>query len=61
MSEEKKDKVYEIYTSSGNRVTVKGTDLLTDFNAGDITIYNSMGEAVASFELMNIEGWRVAP
>lgn len=61
MSEEKKEKIYEIYTASGNRVTVKGSDVLTDFAAGDLTILDSKGEHVAQFELMNIEGWRVAP
>lgn len=61
MSEEKKEKIYEIYTASGNRVTVKGSDILTDFAAGDLTILSSEGEHVAQFELMNIEGWRIAP
>lgn len=56
-----KDKVYEIFTCSGNRVMVKGTDIMTDFQAGDLTILNAAGEHVAQFELMNIEGWRVAP
>ena len=58
---EKKEKIYEIFTASGNRVTVKGSDVLTDFAAGDLTIMDSKGEQVAQFELMNIEGWRVAP
>ncbi len=58
---EKKERIFEIYTASGNRVTVKGTDVLTDFQAGDLTIIDSAGEHVAQFELMNIEGWRIAP
>lgn len=58
---EKKEKIYEIYTASGNRVIVKGTDVLTDFAAGGLTFLNADGEHVAQFELMNIEGWRVAP
>ena len=61
MSEEKKEKVYEIYTASGNRVTVKGCDLLTTIPARDLTIYDDKGGAVAQFQLDNIEGWRIAP
>lgn len=58
---EKKEKTYEIFTASGNRVIVKGSDVLTDFAAGDLTIIDLNGEHVAQFELMNIEGWRIAP
>ena len=58
MSEEN-EKTIEIYTCSGKRITVNGSDMLTDIAAGDLTIIDSKGEQVAQFELMNIEGWRI--
>ena len=72
MSDEKKNKeakelkkakevIYEIYTASGNRVTVKGADIVADYQASDLSIYDKDGECVGQFELMNIEGWRIAP
>lgn len=61
MLEEKKEKVFEIYTISGKRVTVKGYDLVTTITAGDLNIYGENGEVVAQFQLDNIEGWRIAP
>lgn len=63
MSNEKvvKEVIYEVYTSSGNRVAVTGTDIRADYAAGDLSIYDKDGKLTAQFELMNIEGWRVAP
>lgn len=54
-----KEKVYEVYTCSGKRITVKGCSILTFFNIGDVVIYDSHGAVVAQFQLANIEGWRV--
>ena len=57
-----KNNLYEIYTCSGNRVTVKDVDtVLVDFSAGSAAFINSLGEHIAEFMLMNIEGWRIAP
>lgn len=61
MSDEKKEIVYEIFTVSGNRVTVKGSDILANYQIGDLSVFDKDGKNVAQFELMNIEGWRVAP
>lgn len=59
---ENKAKLYEVYTCSGNRVTVKDAEtVLVDFAAGEATFLNAAGEHIAAFMLMNIEGWRVAP
>lgn len=60
MLEVKKEKVFEIYTVSGKRVTVKGFDLITTIPAGDLTIYDETGAVIAQFQLDNIEGWRIA-
>lgn len=54
-----KEKTYEIYTCSGKRITVKGCNILTFFNVGDMAIYDMQGNVVAQFQLENIEGWRV--
>lgn len=54
-----KEKVYEVYTCSGKRITVKGCNILTFANVGDLVIYDMQGAAVAQFQLANIEGWRV--
>jgi len=55
------NKTYEVYTCSGNRITVKGVQTeLVDFNAGEVTFLNSAGEHLAAFMLMNVEGWRLA-
>jgi len=57
-----KEKLYEIYTCSGNRITVKGVDtVLVDFSAGEVVFVNELGEHIAAFILINIEGWRIAP
>lgn len=61
MSDEKKEIVYEIFTVSGNRVTVEGSDILANYQIGDLSVFDKDGKNVAQFELMNIEGWRVAP
>ena len=61
MSDESKEVIYEIFTVSGNRVTVKGADIVANFQAGDLSVYDTGGKNVAQFELMNIEGWRIAP
>lgn len=61
MSDESKEVIYEIFTVSGKRVTVKGTDIVANFQAGDLSVFDSEGKNVAQFELMNIEGWRIAP
>ena len=53
-------KVFEFFTASGNRVVVKGSNILTNFQAGDISVYDNLGEVVAQFEIMNLEGWRIA-
>lgn len=55
-----KNKLYEVYTCSGSRVTIKGDVIMTDFERGDITILDTEGNAVANFVLLNIEGWRVS-
>ena len=49
---------YEIYTASGTRVVVSGTDIVANYEAGDLTIFDASGKQVAQFQLMNIEGWR---
>lgn len=56
------DKLYEVYTCSGNRITVKGVEaVLVDFSAGKVSFVDRSGEHLASFMLINIEGWRIAP
>lgn len=35
-----KEVIYEVYTSSGNRVAVTGTDIRADYAAGDLSIYD---------------------
>lgn len=55
------EKVFEIYTASGHRIVLSGTDIMTDCAAGDLTILNGDGIQVAQFQLMNIEGWRMMP
>lgn len=54
-----KEKVYEVYTCSGKRITVKGCNIVTYLNIGDMAIYDMQGNVVAQFMLENIEGWRV--
>lgn len=54
-----KEKVYEVYTCSGKRITIKGCNILTFVDIGDLVIYDMQGAAVAQFQLANIEGWRV--
>ena len=54
-----KENIYEVYTCSGKRITVKGCSILTFFNIGDLVIYDMQGKAIAQFQLANIEGWRV--
>ena len=54
-----KEKIYEVYTCSGKRITVKGCNILTFVNVGDMAIYDMQGNVVAQFMLENIEGWRV--
>ena len=54
-----KEKTYEVYTCSGKRITVKGCNILTFFNIGDMAIYDMQGNVVAQFQLANIGGWRV--
>ena len=54
-----KEKTYEVYTCSGKRITVKGYNILTFINVGDVVIYDMHGAAIAQFQLENIEGWRV--
>lgn len=54
-----KEKIYEVYTCSGKRITVKGFNAITFIEAGDLVIYDMHGDTTASFQLMNIEGWRV--
>ena len=55
-----KERRYEVYTCSGNRITVDGSNMIIDIGAGDLFILDKNGEQVAQFVLMNIEGWRVA-
>lgn len=56
------EKLYEVYTCSGNRITVKGVEaVLVDFSAGEVSFVDRSGEHLASFMLINIEGWRIAP
>lgn len=54
-----KENIYEVYTCSGKRITVKGCNILTFVNIGDLAIYDMQGNVVAQFQLENIEGWRV--
>lgn len=54
-----KENIYEVYTCSGKRITVKGCNILTFVNVGDLAIYDMQGNVVAQFQLENIEGWRV--
>lgn len=54
-----KEKVYEVYTCSGKRITVKGCNILAFANVGDLVIYDIHGAVIAQFQLENIEGWRV--
>lgn len=54
-----KEKIYEVYTCSGKRITVKGVNAITYIQARDLIIYDAAGNATASFQLENIEGWRV--
>lgn len=61
MSDEIQEVIYEIFTVSGNRVTVKGSDIVANYQIGDLSVFDKDGKNVAQFELMNIEGWRVAP
>ena len=56
-----KETIYEIYTASGNRVTLVGSDIAADYAAGDLTVYDKEGHVAGQFQLMNIEGWRIAP
>ena len=56
-----KEKVYEIYTASGNRIVVKGCNMLINYSVGDITILDANGETAGQFIINNIEGWRVSP
>lgn len=56
---EKEEKIFEIYTVSGSKITVRGSDIFIDKAAGDLTILDFKGEHIAQFELMNIEGWRL--
>lgn len=57
-----KEQLYEVYTCSGNRIMIKGVQtILVDYSVDNITFINAAGEQIASFTLMNIEGWRVAP
>lgn len=44
MSDESKEIIYEIFTVSGNRVTVKGTDIVADFQVGDLSVFDSEGK-----------------
>lgn len=61
MAEEKKSivKQYEIYTCSGKRLFVTGTDAVSDFLCNDFTIYDEKGQVAAQFRLDNIEGWMI--
>lgn len=54
-----KEKIYEVYTCSGKRITVKGCNIVSYINIGDVVIYDIQGNAIAQFQLENIEGWRV--
>lgn len=54
-----KEKIYEVYTCSGKRITVKGCNILAFSNVGDLVIYDIQGAVIAQFQLENIEGWRV--
>ena len=54
-----KEYVYEVYTCSGKRITVKGCSAVNYVDAGDLIIYDMQGNVVATFQLENIEGWRV--
>lgn len=53
------EKNYEVYTCSGKRITVKAASAVTFIEAGDLLFYDLKGNIAASFQLMNIEGWRV--
>ena len=62
MAEEKKTLVikhYEIYTCSGKRIFVSGTDAITNFSTNDFTVYDEKGDVAGQFRLDNIEGWMI--
>lgn len=52
-----KIKRYEIYTCSGKRIFVNGTDAICNFTTGDFTVYDEKGNVSGQFRLDNIEGW----
>lgn len=54
------EKIYEIYTCSGKRINVKACNAVAFNEIGDLIFYDTNGEPLASFQLANIEGWRIA-
>lgn len=53
------NKRYEIYTCSGKRIFVSGTDAITNFSTNDFTVYDENGNVAGQFRLDNIEGWMI--
>lgn len=57
-----KEYIYEVYTSSGNRIVIKGvTNVLVDYQNCNVIFLDREGNHIGNFMLDNIEGWRVAP
>ena len=53
------ERTYEFFTCSGRRIIVKGYNMLTFMDQGDIFILDKTGNQVAQFVIANIEGWRI--